>query len=161
MDLHYCTQCGQRIAAGDRFCRSCGQAIVVAPPPAPTPPSSKNRSGLLLLVILIGLIALGALVTVLNSGSLSPAPMPHDDAIGAYVMCEQFVTQRLKAPSTAKFAGYTGSTVTKTGAQSYQVVSYVDAQNSFGAQLRITFTCLTTNYDGDNWRLDKLSTSED
>ncbi len=61
----------------------------------------------------------------------------------AFNMCKSFVEGSLKAPSTAKFPGFTDSSsstvVTANG--SYTVVSYVDAQNSFGAMLRNRFVC--------------------
>jgi hypothetical protein len=57
-----------------------------------------------------------------------------DNKSMAYIMMEDFVKQRLKAPSTAKFPGvFDGKLdhVTSLGGQKYRIVSYVDAQNSF------------------------------
>lgn len=54
----------------------------------------------------------------------------------ADAMAKQFVMQRLKAPSTAKFAWYNETSVLITGACEYTIQSYVDAQNSFGAMIR-------------------------
>ncbi|MBI0446062.1 hypothetical protein D9600_08850 [Deinococcus sp. DB0503] len=57
------------------------------------------------------------------------------------------VTEQLKAPATAKFDNYysardngnlTGSYVT-----GYTWNGYVDAENSFGANIRTDFTCTT------------------
>ena len=48
---------------------------------------------------------------------------------------------KLKAPSTAKFAGSGETTRTDLGGGLYRVVSWVDAQNSFGAMIRQRFIC--------------------
>lgn len=55
----------------------------------------------------------------------------------AEMACKDQVKARLKAPSTAEFSdveavGYAGS---------YTVTGNVDAENSFGAALRSTFSC--------------------
>lgn len=54
----------------------------------------------------------------------------------ADAMAKHFVTQRLKAPSTAKFPRYDETSVLITGACEYTIQSYVDAQNGFGAMIR-------------------------
>lgn len=67
--------------------------------------------------------------------------------IRLYEFAEDAVTRRLKAPATAKFGGYlsAGSKVwldKKTGNCMVKVISYVDAQNSFGANIRTKFSVL-------------------
>lgn len=66
--------------------------------------------------------------------------------------CKEFVKQRLKAPSTAKFQNTdhsgTGSTFTVTGT--------VDSNNSFGAQIRSPFTCVV-HRTSSSWELRSLS----
>lgn len=60
-----------------------------------------------------------------------------DDAM-FFVMAQKFVLQYLKSPATADFP----SSATQTSKVSdcrYVVTSYVDAQNSFGAQIRSTW----------------------
>jgi hypothetical protein len=52
--------------------------------------------------------------------------------------------------------------VKKTGSRSFRVISYVDAQNSFGAKIRTRFLCELTYKGGEwadknNWILDKLA----
>lgn len=61
--------------------------------------------------------------------------------IGALVASEYFVKQQLKSPSTADFPNLRsdGVAVTKTGECTFKVVSYVDAQNGFGAQIRTRY----------------------
>lgn len=55
----------------------------------------------------------------------------------AYEFAKRFVLQRLKAPSTAKFAPYSESKISPLAdGATYKVTSYVDSQNSFGAMIR-------------------------
>lgn len=65
---------------------------------------------------------------------------PGDDAL-AQIRCEQAVTASLKAPSTADFASHWDTETRYEGNAIYVVTSYVDAQNSYGAQLRMHFEC--------------------
>lgn len=59
----------------------------------------------------------------------------------AWVKCGSAATENLKAPSTANFASYSRDRVKDLGSWRYQIRSYVDSQNCFGAQVRTGFTC--------------------
>ena len=76
---------------------------------------------------------------------------------GAFGACQNFVSNRLKSPSSAHFAHVWNSTITAdgTGDGSYTVVSHVDAQNGFGATLRTSFVCQVRPY-GAGWELKSL-----
>ncbi len=78
----------------------------------------------------------------------------------AYVMCQDFVKKRLRAPGTAKFPGMFEETssqaTTALGSNSFRVRSWVDAQNGFGALIRNDYVCKVTYTGSDNWRLDDL-----
>jgi hypothetical protein len=69
------------------------------------------------------------------------------DQFNAYVDCQSFVKQNLKAPSTAEFPSISEATIVHTQSNQWSVSSYVDAQNSFGAPLRSTFDC-QVSYNG-------------
>jgi hypothetical protein len=58
----------------------------------------------------------------------------------AEITCEKLVTDRLKAPATADF---TGVTTYQDTVGDYITKGAVDSENSFGANLRNTFTCTT------------------
>jgi hypothetical protein len=75
--------------------------------------------------------------------------------IGALVVCEQFVKQRLKAPGTANLQtnGTSDDAVTSVGAGKYVAKGFYDAQNSFGAMLRGYYTCTVQHTNGDSYRL--------
>lgn len=89
----------------------------------------------------------------------SPTPDIGNEAM-AQVMCEKFVTNRLKSPSTADFGGFLSNRtkavfIKAEAASSFEVDlsalhntgiwvanGSVDAQNSFGAIIRSKFTCV-------------------
>lgn len=105
----------------------------------------------------VGIVVLGVFASQLGfcSGSNSPAPAQTPGDAEAVVMCQQFVTDRLKAPGTADFP-WGDRTVTRSG-KTFTVVSYVDSQNAFGAKLRTHYTCKVTNTVADKWTLEDLT----
>lgn len=74
--------------------------------------------------------------------SLSSSTTVSDDDKGILWECAlDAVKQSLKAPSTAKFPfSYYDATFNSLGNDMYEVKSWVDAQNSYGAMLRSNFT---------------------
>lgn len=76
----------------------------------------------------------------------SDGDSPELQQIGAENACEDWVRDQLKAPATAKFSG-----TTSTGSGPWTVTGSVDAENSFGANLRNTWTC-EVRLDGDTFR---------
>lgn len=98
-------------------------------------------------IVLVIAAVCGAFIFKSNSDN---KPDPAGDASRA---CENFVKDRLKAPSTAKFSG---ESVSDDGTGRYTVTGSVDAQNSFGAMLRDHYSCLM-RLDGDNWELITLT----
>ncbi len=66
----------------------------------------------------------------------------------AYYQAQQILKDYLKAPSTAKFPSLSEAAIQHLGDTGFQIDSYVDAQNSFGAMLRSKWTVLFL-YNGD------------
>jgi hypothetical protein len=61
--------------------------------------------------------------------------------ISAFVMSQEFVKRRLRAPSTADFPSWPSEYTSRAlGDCKYQVASYVDAQNGFGAMIRSRYS---------------------
>ncbi len=86
----------------------------------------------------------------------SSTPKRTDESSTAVVMCEEFVTRRLRSPSTAEFPLLDSSFVTETQAD-FLVRSYVDSQNGFGAMVRTQFECRVRSKGNKEWELVDLS----
>jgi len=61
------------------------------------------------------------------------------------------VESLLKSPSSADFPACSSMSITQGKGLEYDVNSYVEAQNSFGAQIRTEFTCSVKLTDGDTY----------
>jgi hypothetical protein len=94
-----------------------------------------------------------ALFVVISLETAGPPEPEYDPWSKAQSVCEDHVLGRLKSPSSAEF----GSTEVTTMAP-YTVTGVVDAQNSFGATLRSSYTC-TVSVSNGGWRLVSLDVS--
>lgn len=137
------------------------RALPAAGPDKPNP--WYTRKGFLLVVAIVVLIIVANLG---SGGGSSPAgggsggvTVQHE-AVEAYVVCQQFVEDRLKAPSTAEFGGPYSQVTAHNGGGRYTVDTYVDAQNSFGAMIRTDFTCVVQHKSGDTYTLVSLDMDE-
>jgi len=79
------------------------------------------------------------------------------DSLDAFLISKKFVLKNLKAPSTAVFPDNEYKCSINNADSTYIVTSYVDSQNSFGAQLRSTYI-VTMKFTGrdessTNWNL--------
>lgn len=77
-------------------------------------------------------------------------------------MCQKFILEQLKAPATADFQSARESAVNRTAdsaqGEMFTVETYVDAQNSFGANIRTRFRCeVARNKKTDQWVLVSLN----
>lgn len=77
----------------------------------------------------------------------------------SYFICQDFVKDRLKSPSTAEFPSSRNVNIFETGTNKYMIKGYVDAQNSFGAQLRTQYEC-EVQLDGETWKLQHIQLLE-
>lgn len=113
------------------------------------------------LSIILGIVLIGC-------GSDEPPKSPdawkqENNWSMAYIMMEEYVKQRLKAPSGAEFPGvFDGMQdhITSLGDQKYRIVSYVDAQNSFGAKIRVGFVGEIQQTSEEQWQLLSLNLLE-
>lgn len=103
------------------------------------------------------IIGVSILILVIFAGTrdTSYEPTFEDKQADAKRACqEQFIADRLKAPATAKFSNVTVSGLDGT----HTVTGSVDSQNSFGAQVRASFTCVVhASPDGKQWVLDSAN----
>lgn len=142
----------------EKKCSSCAMMI---PKEASICPYCRTKQGFTLgnaIAILVFILIFSAIITSVNSkyGPDAPPPQPTSQNIeqaqgsDAKYAAKEFVTDHLKAPSTAKFPYYEEFAAAKQANGTWQVMGYVDAQNSYGAMLRQQFLC-TLKKTGDKW----------
>lgn len=72
---------------------------------------------------------------------------------------DPFVKDRLVSPGSADFPFLDRPRVDRVENR-WEVISYVDSQNRFGATLRSNFRCLVEHQGGDRWKLLDLQLTE-
>lgn len=82
-----------------------------------------------------------------SASSYSSSKVSEDLKYALIDVTKKRVSNHLKAPSTAKFPSYKEWSVAKGEANVYNVIGYVDSQNSFGAMIRETVGAMI-QYDG-------------
>ncbi len=80
-----------------------------------------------------------------------------DDSLrhGAYEACKELVNDQLKAPRSASYPDYydyDGEVTVLRSEQTFSVASHVDAENSFGAEVRTRWTCSVTHTFPQQWQ---------
>lgn len=153
----HCPHCGAETIGTMQFCASCGKRVTDSAPAAPARPSiSPLKFGAIVVGILVVICVVFNLI-----GGRTTGPASGADPISAFVMCKQFVTDRLKAPATAVFPTYgdSGTQTDQLSALQFRARAFVDSQNGFGANIRTSYTCTVTNTGGNNWHLDDLTTN--
>lgn len=149
-----CKDCKAEISKKAKACPNCG---------SPTKQKVGCISSLISTIIVLGLFFLGMQTCLDSLDEIPQVPWEQQDSKAtAYRMCADWVKERLKSPSTAKFPGvFDGrlDDIVRTN-QRYFIKSYVDAQNSFGAVVRTNWTCSTTQKSEGNWTLNKINLLE-
>lgn len=79
--------------------------------------------------------------TSISSNSRYPCEPSEENKVFAWAAAKQTVEENLKAPSTADFPfGYFNQKIKEVDYNVFEVNSYVDAENSFGAKIRSNFS---------------------
>lgn len=99
----------------------------------------------LVLGLFVGLPLLGGAITWATQGWDSDNSSPDFGEGEARVMCEDFVKDRLRSPSTADFQR---PDIRSVGEAQFEVSGTVDAQNAFGATVRQSYVCKVEGADG-------------
>ena len=86
-----------------------------------------------------------------GSGDTHGSSSSEHSKIVAYNYAENFIEQRLKSPSTAKFPRIfqRKKHTTSLGGGKYRISSWVDSQNGLGAMIRNRWSCKITFVDGN------------
>lgn len=113
--------------------------------PPTKPPTRITYKGMLWFLVILAVIVGGSLWFSRGDGDNAAA----NQAASA---CRDFVKDRLKTPSTAKFSNEEWS---KSGDR-FTITAAVDAENSFGATVRSNYTC-EVRLVGSTWKLVNLT----
>jgi hypothetical protein len=106
-----------------------------------------NRKLLIRLRDLIIVIVLIILMVKCSDKKTSKTTSKSDIYISAYVYSQDLVRQQLKSPKSASFPLYNKSFIIDKG-DTILISAYVDADNSFGANVRVNYTA-TINLKND------------
>lgn len=87
----------------------------------------------------IGSIILICVICICAFSMYDPTGGVKDYKTMAEILCQFYVENMLKSPSTADFP--TSANVQDLGNNTFEIRSYVDAQNSFGATIRTNYYC--------------------
>ena len=103
-------------------------------------------------VLGIGCAGIVALFVILILVSLVRPKSPNDNKSLAYVVAREEIRRQLKSPSTAVFPRHyeQGVAVARLQDNSFAISSYVDSQNSFGAQLRSRWVANVSGTNSSN-----------
>lgn len=120
-------------------------------------PSNKNNAGAIGCLIIFGIILIAFIscsVSFSKSVSDNANKPKTSTAIGAEVMCEEFVKKKLNAPSTAKFSRQNPKADDEIP-NKYIVTGFVEAENRLGGTVGTQYRC-DISYDPatDLWTAD-------
>ena len=103
----------------------------------------KSRRQTFLYIIALLLVPAGCVVVLNSEPDVPEKPRTYETE--ALTCAKSRVKEMLKSPRTAKFPWGSDEAVIKLiEGTTFEVSSYVDAENSFGAILRTNYTCLVT-----------------
>lgn len=127
-----CPKCAEQVQHNAKVCRFCGHKF----------DSGKD----FLIGCAIPCVVAVALISQCGPDKSKAPITPCEDRVMAFVMAQDFIKDRLKAPSTADFptlsSGRAKATPIKLpdGRCAFLVSTPVDAQNGFGAMIRERYT---------------------
>lgn len=162
-----CPECKREVSDTVGACPHCGYAIGKATPPlAPAETldqqikrevsEREKRFGTLFALALFAVVGFFVWRGCSATGSGSDGGVQCDE-MNARVAAEQFVTDNVKSPSTAEFGAGPEWKITNTEGNRWSVVSWVDAQNAFGAVVRAKFHAVVVCKGDGNWTLESLT----
>jgi len=135
MALTNCKECGGQVSKKADKCPHCGAKL------------KSGGSGCLWIFLIVVIFFIGYSVFTPSSSSTnsdSSSSISHPNNFLAYNYAEDAVKKKLKSPSTAKFPGTVEKSkhINYLGSGEYEINSWVDSQNGFGAMIRSNFSVI-------------------
>ena len=173
MALEKCGECGKDVSSKSTTCPGCGGPSPAALRAERDKEEDEKRQGEFKSLFIIGVFVLFCFwwFVDLDGGSVpkgnAKAPTEKERArqeesdltkaqIIAGRLCKDRVKKELMAPSTASFPFAPRHGITTTDGKHHKVLSYVDSENYFGAQIRKTFLCEVSG-SGDDFSNYKIT----
>lgn len=104
---------------------------------------------------LVGYWVIGGIGGLVLLGMVMPE-RPEALLYEAEEICKDFVRDSLKSPSGATFENHRGPAAILMPDGTYEVLSWVEAENSFNAKVRQNYSCNITRWPNGKWTLNKL-----
>ena len=173
MALIKCPECEREISDTVVSCPHCGYRIKEVEFVKSVPVQEKKDIGCvnIFMIVLIVVVILGIIASMARDSSSSDSESSSSESdysstssssnFVAYNYAERYVKQNLKSPSTAEFPDVFEKSehINPISDNKYQINSWVDSQNSFGAIIRTKFSCVIV-FDGDNVRCEDFKLYE-
>jgi len=149
-----CKNCGKDIPKNAKECPHCKKDLR----------NSIEKNPILTVVLIVVIILMGHFLfggkDDSSSGGSNNSISSSDNSSAAYVQSKNFIRAALKSPSTADFP-FIDFTANNLGNNRYEVRSYVDSQNSLGAEIRSNWVVVLQYQGGEegdqrNWKLEKM-----
>lgn len=152
-----CKHCAMLIPSEAKICPYCRKK---------QPMQFNTRKTMIVLGIFLFLGIIGNLTNKNQRPPAQPtqeeiaAKKDFSDSIDAQVYAKEYIKQRLKAPSTAKWQDSADVAVAKIegSKNKWLVQGYVDSQNSYGAMLRMQYWVTLRKSSNGTWSVIKLQT---
>lgn len=115
---------------------------ISAPTPLPTPPARQRRiRAWHIAAVAVVAVAVAITATIIGYHVARNPDKATPNTKELITQCRKAVTDKLRAPSTAKWPGGEEAIQDPADNTQYKVTGGVDAQNGFGAMIRIRWAC--------------------